>query len=506
MKFILSSALLVLLTMHQVAQSQSEIPACRTMGSDPDLDGYGWEYQHRYDENLEYPHGNAGAWTTCAVTDESPQKPEFINRQTGLPVNLVRAYWDPNKDIADKSIHCSWYGFNSTSGEYEKNTEINGGPVNLWHLQDTLHYHRPLPDSAPYYNNAHMRTVDYLNSNGLNALTAAEEWGMFYVPLWGVHNGIYSGTAPLAASPYLEIVDLPSGDASAVRIWTNDNYVDGYYQCADHAGGSLVPTGAPNVAGSPLDTLPELLVTLTSPAIDNDAAILNRETSTEVELDYSTWNFNKDLATRQIHCETYTWRETSGTYIQRGNDDSEWSSEAIYLVHPYNGGDYALVSNRTYNDGSHWETERVSIADSHFKWVNRTTESRPVEYSVARIEHKTNGVPFEELWFWDQDGSQYDRCTTTEIVGRIGQSARIFDFNTSGRAINFSSSVAADTTQADTVQTDTVQTDTGNQPQSGENTSNENASGNTPTSGVGIIDMFILLVAIPVCRRVAFTA
>lgn len=318
----------------------------------------------------------------------------------------------------------------------------------------------------------------------------------FYVPLWGVNNGIYSGTAPLAVSPYLEIIDLPSGDASAVRIWTNDNYVDGYYQCADHAGGSLVPTGAPGVAGSPLTTLPELVVTLASPAIDDDMAIINRESGTEVELDYSTWNYNKDLATRQIHCESYTWREDSGTYLQRGNDDSEWSSQKIYLLHPYNGGDYVLVSNRTYNDGSHWETDRISVVDGRFKWTGSTTESRPVDYSVPLIEHKTDNVQFEELWFWDQDGSRYDRCTATEIVGPIGRSEQLFDFRTKGRPTDFSSSV-------EPANTDPI--NGGNQPDSGSNSSDENSTSTTPASGGGVIDELILLLAIPVFRRVALS-
>ena len=68
--------LAVLLLTTQMVSAQPEI-VCSSVAADPDGDGFGWENNQ-----------------SCLVTTDSDSAPQFINRETGQPVALVRAIWN----------------------------------------------------------------------------------------------------------------------------------------------------------------------------------------------------------------------------------------------------------------------------------------------------------------------------------------------------------------------------------------------------------------------------
>jgi len=75
------------------AQTQT---SCASIGQDADGDGYGWVVNPAVGEQ---PH-------SCIVDENTQPSPAIINRETNQPVELVRAYWDANTDIAGKTLEC----------------------------------------------------------------------------------------------------------------------------------------------------------------------------------------------------------------------------------------------------------------------------------------------------------------------------------------------------------------------------------------------------------------
>jgi len=65
----------------------ANFPICSATLFDADGDGFGWENE-----------------ASCIVTSASALPPVFTNSETGNQVDLVRAYWDGNTDLADKVL------------------------------------------------------------------------------------------------------------------------------------------------------------------------------------------------------------------------------------------------------------------------------------------------------------------------------------------------------------------------------------------------------------------
>ena len=59
------------------------LPVCAQTASDPDGDGFGWEFI-----STGFASGDFGS---CLVTSESEPQPVIINKETGASVNLIRA-------------------------------------------------------------------------------------------------------------------------------------------------------------------------------------------------------------------------------------------------------------------------------------------------------------------------------------------------------------------------------------------------------------------------------
>ena len=71
---------------------EDRFPACLSNASDDDGDGYGWENNN-----------------TCIVDTSLIGPTTFTNLETGLKVNLVRAYW--NEVDFNKDVVCATFAF-----------------------------------------------------------------------------------------------------------------------------------------------------------------------------------------------------------------------------------------------------------------------------------------------------------------------------------------------------------------------------------------------------------
>lgn len=188
--------------------------ACQSAASDADGDGFGWE------------NGQS-----CRVTDRSIDTPEYINLQTGQPVDLFRAYW--NAEDFYKQIVCLDHYFDGS--DYVSYSDLLLEPERL-------------PLIAPFQSRVN------ISRRRISDTTSV---------IWGLENGIFMGPTPLGLSPWLETVDITNADGSfasqEVRVWTS-NF--SYTSCrTPNPNDRFVPTGSPSPIvdvfnGECIDTTP----------------------------------------------------------------------------------------------------------------------------------------------------------------------------------------------------------------------------------------------------------
>ena len=105
------------------------------------------------------------------------------NRQTGEQVALVRAYWNANVDIANRTIACDHFVFNEQTLSYEETTSAIGSPQQFFLEPAGAFTHSPLPGGTVTGTAATYRRAN-----------------------WAVDDGVYSGIAPLEHSEFIEPV------------------------------------------------------------------------------------------------------------------------------------------------------------------------------------------------------------------------------------------------------------------------------------------------------------
>lgn len=194
-----------LLSIFSVTLADAEgLPTCVSNISDNDGDGYGWENDN-----------------TCII-DTSPIGPvSFTNLETGLKVNLARAYWNSN-DL-NKDVVCSAHSFDGI--EYKR---IDASVTGYLFSPNSL--------TPPFV--GEVSVVHSFDSRSV-------------VFPWAVDNGRYIGPSDLGRSPWVEIV-VNVWDQSAVRIWFLDQT---YTQCeAINPNEFFLPTGSPPDVGECIDS------------------------------------------------------------------------------------------------------------------------------------------------------------------------------------------------------------------------------------------------------------
>lgn len=116
--------------LNQPELHSQELRTCESVAADPDGDGYGWQFL----DNM---------WDSCIVTDETEPAPVIINPQTGVAVDLQRAYWNPNKDIANRQIQCNFFMFDRETQSFIERT-LSSGPPQFSPLDYHRSFHLPL--------------------------------------------------------------------------------------------------------------------------------------------------------------------------------------------------------------------------------------------------------------------------------------------------------------------------------------------------------------------------
>ena len=186
------------------------LPVCAQTASDPDGDGFGWEFI-----STGFASGDFGS---CLVTSESEPQPVIINRETGASVNLIRANWHLENDISNRRIQCEPFEFDEARAVYVKDNAAYPD-ASLWNRIDTIYQHNALSSQLPRMNTMYQLAVHRIpagSSTDLNLSDSAWQEGFErVVPLWTINNGVYYGIAPLHSSPYVEIVNHGTGTSNA---------------------------------------------------------------------------------------------------------------------------------------------------------------------------------------------------------------------------------------------------------------------------------------------------
>jgi hypothetical protein len=326
------------------------------------------------------------------TSTQAQEAPVIVNSQTGTQVNLVRAYWDPNIDIANRVMQCDFFAFNEETLVYEERPDfVPYAPVFPW-FRSSPYYHLPLPEFPAQVNSAFI---------GTEAIDRAGA----YLPLWSMTNGVYDGIAPLVASEFVELVAHLSDTINAVRVWHSTAQ---YHVCYDPDGEPMVPTGQPGVSPQLNEPVDDLIVTFGNLGNHSDAPVLiDRETGLTIEFTTGRWNYNRDIALRRFGCASFRWDDTEGRYLFEtwpDNSNTHW-------YHPYNGGDSVLVSYRG-SDGDLGSTTKHLIEDDSVHWF------APFDRRYLELTDSETGFEFRH---WGETNDSFRGCSVALIDGQSAE-------------------------------------------------------------------------------------
>lgn len=258
------------------------------------------------------------AVTTALRTANAQQAiPVVVNQQTGAQVELTRAYWNANVDMADRSIKCDGFRFNTESAVYE----FYG---------------------ARYYRHAPILTTSvesYLIGHG-----GPEH------DRWRVQDGVYRGVAEFDSHEYLELVNYePSSGVTnqvssynSIRVWHSPSV---YSVCFDQSGTSFIPTGSADIGNTNLVVLDELedFSFQFPPPLDanHEVPVIYRD-GEQVGFVRGEWDYNNQLANETVSCV-----ENLPPYDGIGSPETPIRLRQDYLA--YFGGD-SVYLHETYSD------------------------------------------------------------------------------------------------------------------------------------------------------------
>ena len=294
-----------------VADSNSGLAVCTAESFDSDGDGFGWEND-----------------ASCIVTSDSTSSPAVFNRETNQEVDLVRAYWDGNTDIADRLIRCDLHHYDSLRQQYtpEPSSYRVGIESSDTHPSFSFSFiHSPLPSTPPFEGS--FRALNITHGPGDRRLTTSS------APVWTVNDGQYIGPTVLQ-STYIEVITKSDGHR-AVRNWVNIDEstglqstrssdrvrTDGYYECWDEGGRDFAPSGQAGIPTASPATPADIVFTTAPNRFQHDpATIVNKETGLPVDLEFAYWNFNEDVANRDIVCDTFGFDREAMVYRAFGRN------------------------------------------------------------------------------------------------------------------------------------------------------------------------------------------
>ncbi len=366
------------------------LPVCSHQYYDADNDGFGWQ-----DE------------ASCIVTAETIPPPVHINEQTGGQVDLTRVYWDGNTDIANRTIQCDQYSFDSINGIYSL---VDDGTIN------TVYYrHSQLPSVSPF--EGWMRLS--LNSDFDTG------WQIYNPPLWTLSDGRYIGPG-LLADAYAELV--VSGGKKVVRRWYDEgeilyflgyDYLEnfsgfwdslrmesgGYIECSDTSGADFTPTGQTGQpTTNPGSATPAAIILSAEidpensgqvPAMPDD--IYNLITGEKVQLTRAYWDLNADIA-GEFSCSGLTFAQTATpNYIPFGARSTSYKWHPTYSLSATSADYWTRTEG---HGGSRW----VNFENGFFK--NEVPEI--FEFHYVEIVAQPDGRKLSRGW---RSSEYYVECS-----------------------------------------------------------------------------------------------
>ena len=431
----------------------------------------------------------------------------LINPQTNERVELVRAYWNANVDIANRHIQCDFHIFDADSAVF----------VKVW---GRSFFHLPLPDNAPLVN-----TVTTGQETGPQF---PEDYNPFVAtsyPLWTVADGIYDGVAYLAVDKHIELVTRNATTPDAVRIWNQD---DRYFECFGVNGSPLVPTGSPLLGNTNLVELTDFSFEFPPPLSEEEEypQITNRETGEVIVPVRGLWSYNR-VAGNYV-CGRSGWSEEQQSYNDLGHDQFA----VLNYYHPYNGGDSIVITRENPEDaavGSTFESiddielPGYSTTFRHMEITNRgyrLWENSDSFYHCRAVEIFTDtyitvepvaGLPVDPLNCDYKDAEQFNGWGWNAIAGipcpplidtnqaAGGDSSTEDQSATDESPADDAASVASDNMSNPPAVADDTQSDqTGSANTSGSGIVSEPHSGE---SGVGALDLYLLLALVSAVYR-----
>jgi len=289
------------------------LPSCDSVADDPDGDGFGW-----------VPHPSGAH--SCVVDESSSPKPLFAEVGDELrTLNMVRTYWDPNVDFANKEIECRNY-----------HTDFPEFVVN--NLADDVFQitHYPLPDVSPWVGEMEINysqrgnpavATSYWRS-ALGGYSGNEYW---YNP----HTEFY---IQMFAGYWGELIDIDG--QQGMRFWSRHGslpdrpgVINGnlYQECKYTSGQPFRPSGQVDQPATPSGITNFAIPLLTAgPPVEETPEIINLATNEMVSLQSFSWNIVDDLLFKKIHCIGKEW---NGYYY----DSYHSAADSFVFMPPLSG-------------------------------------------------------------------------------------------------------------------------------------------------------------------------
>jgi len=358
------------------------LPSCVSVAADPDGDGYGWALHF------------TGAHS-CIVDEDTHPKPLYARVGENLrPLDMIRTYWDPNVDFANKEIECTNY-----------RTE----PLAEWQPKETFSIkHYPLPNLQPWISEYELTYTQFdEEQTGYNTWRATH--GTYFGSDYYYNPDDYIG---FFASQWGEPIEIDG--LQGMRFWRESAPIQGetdiingylYQECKYTSGLPFRPTGhwdsQPTLSDVVVPDIPPLLP---GPSADEKPEIINRTTGQYVELQSFSWNITEDLLYKRIWCDDRSWNV--GIY------DSFYTEPDSYIFMPPLSGNG--TGNLYFNHRGHnwrikkeWSVENgnLTIENSNF----------PVGGGWYELHTRDSGSQAIRVWYSED---RYDECWTSQRSGQ----------------------------------------------------------------------------------------
>jgi len=259
---------------------------------------------------------------SCKVDNDTQPIPSIVNKESNQSVELVRAYWDANKDIAGKNLKCEEYQWNEDEQRYAL-------------TESYQRYHYPLPNEKPWIYAWTKSAQTTYPSGG-----TAEDETLLWTVVDGVLNDLLYFYNNSPSKYWVELISVNGGTNNATRWWTDwywtDYNANSYYQCTNPETNRFVPTGTPGVSSntpSGISTESRIFTTTAEERSSNLSGIYSADGTRATMTRGGEWDIQA-LAYKSIQCPGY---------FERYFDDPENFEPGEFYWKYDDPGDYSMM-------------------------------------------------------------------------------------------------------------------------------------------------------------------